>query len=241
MARRRFFVGSIRNGRAELTGDEARHLTRVLRVEPGQQYEISDNQRAWLAEVESARKEHIVFRMLEALDREAEEVRVTLLAALVKFDRYELLLEKATELGVSAIVPVQTARSERGLEHAAPKRIERWRKIAMEASQQSRRAHLPEIEEPAGFKSAIERQAVTRLFLDEGRDGMPLLKALPDRRSVEDSIAVLTGPEGGWTDAERESAVSAGWVRVSLGRRILRAETAAMAAVAIIQAAWQIE
>ena len=241
MARRRFFVDSIRNGRAELTGEEARHLTRVLRVEPGQHYEISDNRHAWVAEVESARKEHIIFRMLEALDPESDGVRVTLLASMIKFDRYELLLEKATELGVSVIVPVQTARSERGLEHAAPKRIERWRKIAMEASQQSRRSHLPEIEEPVEFKAAIDRKAAARLFLDEARDGTPLLKALPDARTAEDTVAVLTGPEGGWTDAEREAAIAAGWRQVSLGRRILRAETAAIAALALIQAAWQIE
>src|SRR5437016_1608709 len=100
MARRRFFVGEIRNGRAELTGDDARHLTKVLRVEAGQQYEISDNRRAYLAEVERATKEHVVFHVGEALDPEPDEVRVTLLAALIKFDHYELLVEKATELGV---------------------------------------------------------------------------------------------------------------------------------------------
>lgn len=234
-------MDSIRNGRAELTGDDARHLTRVLRVEAGQQYEISDNQRAYLAEVESARKEYIVFRTVEALGPEPDEVRVTLLAALVKFDHYELLVEKATELGASVIVPVRAARSEHGLERAALKRIDRWRKIAMEASQQSRRAHLPGIEEPVEFQSAIARQAGSRLFLDEARCGMPLLKALPDACSAEDSIAVLTGPEGGWADAEREAAIAAGWTQVSLGRRILRAETAAIAALALIQAAWQIE
>lgn len=237
MARRRFFVGAIRNGRAELTGEDARHLTRVLRVEAGQQYEISDNRRAYLAEVESARKEHVVFRVEEALDPEPDEARVILLAALIKFDRYELLVEKATELGVSAIVPVRTARSEPGLERAAVKRMERWRKIAVEASQQSRRTRLPEIEEPVEFQTAVMRQAGSRLFLDEGQ-GRPLLRSLG---TPEDSIAVLTGPEGGWTDAEREAAVGAGWVQVSLGRRILRAETAGIAALALIQAAGQVE
>src|SRR4051794_10543291 len=129
MARRRFFVNEVRNGRAELTGDDARHLTRVLRVEPGQSYEISDNRRAYLAEVETARKEHVVFRVSETLQAEPPQVSVSVLAALIKFEHFELLVEKATELGAAEIVPVQTARSEHGLERAALKRIERWRRI----------------------------------------------------------------------------------------------------------------
>src|SRR5262252_3259869 len=118
MARRRFFVNATHSGRAELSGDEAAHLTRVLRVEAGQKYEISDNSRAYLAEVESARKSRVVFRIVEALDPEPGGIEVTLLTALIKFDRFELLIEKATELGVAAIVPVRTVRSEHGLEKA---------------------------------------------------------------------------------------------------------------------------
>ena len=148
MARRRFFVNAIHSRHAELTGEDAAHLTRVLRVEAGQQYEISDNRRAYLAEVESARKNRVVFRVIEMLDPEPGEVELTLLSALIKFDRFELLIEKATELGVAAIVPVRTVRCEHGLEKAAVKRIERWRRIAVEASEQSRRTHLPHIPDP---------------------------------------------------------------------------------------------
>src|SRR6202046_4056248 len=150
--RRRFFVDEVRSGRAEISGDDARHLTRVLRVEPGQRYEISDNRHVYLAEVDTARKEHVTFRTLEKLAEPAPAVRMILCAALIKFDHFEWMIEKATELGVSEIVPVETIRSERGLERAAWKRIERWRRIALESSQQSRRAYLPEVSEPKSLR-----------------------------------------------------------------------------------------
>src|SRR5262245_57911979 len=118
MSRRRFFVDEIRNGTAELTGDEARHLTQVLRVETGQRYEISDNQRVYLAEVDLARKQHVVFRILETLPEPEPPSKLTLLVALIKFERLELLLEKATELGVGTIRLVKAERSEKGLDLA---------------------------------------------------------------------------------------------------------------------------
>src|SRR5882724_3165679 len=102
--RRRFFVEEVRSGKAEISGDDARHLTRVLRVEPGQRYELSDNRSVYLAEVETARKEHVVFRTVEKLESPAPSVEVILCAALIKFDHFEWMIEKATELGVAEIV-----------------------------------------------------------------------------------------------------------------------------------------
>src|SRR5580698_10330377 len=172
--RRRFFVDEVRNGRAELSGDDARHLTRVLRVEPGQRYEISDNRNVYLAEIETARKERVVFRTLEKIEAPPLPVRIALYAALFKFDRFEWMIEKATELGVAEIVPVETIRSERGLERAARKRVERWRRTAVEASQQSRRAFLPVVREPLRFQDAVSIDAPRRYALDE-KPGAPRL------------------------------------------------------------------
>ena len=140
--RRRFFVDEVRNGHAHIDGDAAKHLTNVLRVEVGQKYEISDNRQAWLAEVESARKSDVVFRTLEKLEPEPQRVRVTLCAALVKFDHFEWMIEKTTELGVAEIVPVIATRTERGLDKAAEKRVERWRRIGLEASQDRKSTRL---------------------------------------------------------------------------------------------------
>jgi 16S rRNA (uracil1498-N3)-methyltransferase len=239
MARRRFFVDILRNGLAELHGEEARHLTRVLRVEPGQRYEISDNHTAYLAEIDEARGERVVFRVLEPIPAPAPVVSITLLASIVKFDRFEWIVEKATELGVERIVPVAAARTEKGLFEASAKRTERWLRIAREASQQSRRVRLPEIPPAVRFERAVAETADYRCFLDETA-APPLLSTLPDTRTAADRIAALLGPEGGWTDAERQLAAASGWRAASLGPQILRTETAAVAALAILANAWMV-
>ena len=236
--RRRFFVDEVRNGHAEIADEDARHLTRVLRVEPGQRYEISDNQRVYLAEIESARKDRVIFRTLQSVETQPLPVHLILCAALIKFDHFEWMIEKATELGVAEIVPVETIRSERGLERAAPKRLERWRRILLEASQQSRRAQLPKIDEPIPFREVLLRGDVHRFALDEDTAAPPMLGALPDRRIHGESVALLAGPEGGWVDEERAAFSEAGWSPVSLGPLILRAETAALAGLALVSAAW---
>jgi len=230
--RRRFFVDQVRNGHAEINGEDARHLTRVLRVEEGQRFEISDNQNVYLAEVEAAHKERVLFRTVEKMAVPTPSVHLRLYAALIKFDHFEWMIEKATELGVAEIVPFEAIRSERGLERAARKRIERWRRIALEASQQSRRDRLPDVRDPINFAGAVSDSAAFRVVLDEEPGGLPLMSALPKERPND--VALLIGPEGGWTDGERETFIAAGWTRVSLGPLILRAETAALAGLAVL-------
>ena len=237
MARRRFFVDEVRHGAAEILGDEAHHLTRVLRVEPGQKYEISDNRRAFLAEVEEVRKSRVVFRVLEPVESPALPVRITLAVALVKFERLEWLVEKATELGVEAIAPVETDRSEKGLLQAAQKRVERWRRIARESSQQSRRTRMPEVADAVRFSEFSPADFGLRYVLDE-EASRPMLDVFPAERSQQDRVCLLIGPEGGWSDAERQRMPDI-WTPVSLGHQILRTETASLAAIAIVSAAWQ--
>jgi 16S rRNA (uracil1498-N3)-methyltransferase len=235
VARRRFFVDQIRAGAAELLGDDARHLTRVLRVEPGQRFEITDNEQAWLAEIEEARGERVVFRVVEPIPYVPPPARILLCASLIKFDRFEWLVEKATELGVERILPFEAARTEKGLLDAARKRTERWQRIARESSQQARRTRLPEILPAVRFGAALQESAAHRYFLDEAI-APPLLRHIPEER--QESVALLSGPEGGWTDPEREQARVAGWTAVSLGPLVLRAETAVCAAIAVVQNAW---
>jgi 16S rRNA (uracil1498-N3)-methyltransferase len=237
VARRRFFVDQIRHGRAVLAGDDARHLRQVLRAETGQRYEICDNRDVYLAEIEAVRKDEVSFQALEKLPVEPPPLELSLLIALTKFDRFEWAIEKATELGVAAIVPLETERSEKGLERAALKRLERWRKIARESSQQSRRARMPEVSDPAGLERALAIPGANRYFLDEA-GGTPLLSAVPQHRASSDKVMLAVGPEGGWTDPERQLARRLGWTPVSLGPLILRAETAAIAATAVVVSAW---
>ncbi|MGA2592778.1 MAG: RsmE family RNA methyltransferase [Bryobacteraceae bacterium] len=240
MARRRFLVDHIRDNTAELRGEDARHLARVLRAELGQQYEISDGASVYLAEISAIERDRIVFHALTALDSPPTPVRITLLAALIKFDHFEWLIEKATELGVAAIMPVNAARSDKGLLEAARKRAERWRRIVHESSQQARRLSPPEIAAPQPLAASIALPFARRYFLDEKPGAPPLLSAipLPAERRVSDSVALLTGPEGGWTEPERTSALAAGWAPASLGPFILRAETAAVTAAGTLIHAW---
>src|SRR5665213_2844423 len=199
MARRRFFVNEVRGGRAEITGESAHHLTRVLRVEAGQKYEITDNHRVWLAEVAAARRALVEFTVIEELAAGPEPAQTTLYLALIKFDRFEWALEKATELGVTRIVPVQTQRSERGLEEGARKRVERWRRIAHEASEQSRRLRAPEIADPLRFSKILAETAGSSLWLDEKPGAPPLIKVINAASAgIGNSVAVAVGPEGGW-------------------------------------------
>jgi 16S rRNA (uracil1498-N3)-methyltransferase len=228
MARRRFFVDEIRDGVATLTGDDAAHLTRVLRVEAGQRFEISDNREVWLSEIAEARKSRVEFRVLESIPAVPGLPPIDLYAALFKLDRYEWMIEKATELGVARIVPVETERSERGLFEASHKRVERWRKIAREASQQSRRTRMPVIGDAIRFRGLqVEGD---RYLLDEA-PGTPKIHIAG---AHSPTTSLLLGPEGGWTDGERAAATAAGWMASSLGPQVLRAETAAIAALAVV-------
>lgn len=231
MARRLFFVPEVRREEAEITGDAAQHLVRVLRVAEGQQFDLSDNLHLYSATVSSARKSSVVFRITERLPDQPAVPDVTLLASLFKFDHFEWLLEKATELNVARIIPVIAERSERGLSEAALKRKDRWERILLEASQQSRRMVRPAMEAPARLAEAREIASTHKILLDELRQGPPLVRLRP---GIGDNVAVLLGPEGGWTERERESLVKSGWAPYNLGPNILRAETAGMAALAVL-------
>jgi 16S rRNA (uracil1498-N3)-methyltransferase len=238
MARRRFFVDAVKGDRAQLSGETADHLRRVLRAEPSQKFEISDNNQVYLAEIADIGKNLVTFRILEQIETPTPPVRLILLASLIKFDRFEWILEKATELGIEELIPVEAARSEKGLDKAAAKRLERWRRIALESSQQSRRARLPEISPCIPFDQGLNTPGLHRYFLEEEQGAPPVLSILPEARSSEDRICLLAGPEGGWTGEERVAASTRGWQQVSLGPHILRAETAAIAALAILGSAW---
>lgn len=226
---------AVRAGEAELAGDDAKHLTQVLRVEAGQQYEICDNENVYLAEVTVARKSQVVFRVAERLEAPEPPTPLTLLVSLIRYERLEDVFEKGTELGVTAFQLVKAERSEKGLEAAVPKRMPRWNRIVLEAGQQSRRARLPEINGPISLKNALGIAAAYRLLLDEERTGSSLLDVV----SSAAPAALLIGPEGGWVSPEREAALAAGWHPVSLGPNILRTETAAIAAAAVLRSVFQ--
>lgn len=232
---RRFFVERFEGRRATLQGEGAHHLGRVLRAEPGQQYELSDGTSVWLGRVEHVGKDAIEFTLVEPVAGRAPQMHVVLLLAVVKFDRFEWCLEKATELGAAEIVPLAAARSEKGLLAAAPKRAVRWNKILLESAQQARCLRPPVLRsliDPRAAFSAVGAQHAVPVLLSERSDAPPIRAVLANCEARSAVLAI--GPEGGWTEAEFSAARAAGFTEASLGPQILRTETAVTAALAII-------
>ena len=256
MTRRRFIADTWTSTTATLTGDQALHLARVLRATPGQIFDVVSNGFLHRAEITHVSEAQVDFTLHEELTSDAT-LPLHLLLAVFKFDHMEWAIEKATELGIARITPILARRTEKHLAHAALKRAERWRRIALEASKQSRRTDIPEIADPIALKTALEQEkSSTRILLSETEQSTTLAGALansnpmPNDRvphpsqshregwDVNSNPSIIThalaiGPEGGWTPEEMTLFTQHKWRPVTLGSRILRAETAAIAAIAI--------
>jgi len=239
MTRRRFIANLWTPTTATLTGDQAIHLAHVLRAEPGQVYDIVSNGFLHRAEITSVTESRVDFALHEELSSDAA-LPLHLLLAVFKFDHMEWAIEKATELGIARITPILARRTEKHLAQAALKRSERWRRIALEASKQSRRTDIPEIANPIALKPALElEQSPTRILLSETEQATTLTTALENSQrttaseAASQNVALAIGPEGGWTPEEMSLFAQHQWQPVTLGPRILRAETAAIAAIAI--------
>jgi 16S rRNA (uracil1498-N3)-methyltransferase len=244
--RRRFFVDQFQNQRASMNGEAAHHLGRVLRAQPGQLYELSDGTSVWLGRIETVTRDQVDFDLIEQLTANLSRLKTTLLLSIVKFDSFEWALEKATELGVTRIIPISAARSEKALLAAAPKRAARWQKILLESSQQSRRVQLPALDPLTKAESAFANAprgagppgtakfpyGGLKLLLSESSETTPLRAILSGVRETD--VALAVGPEGGWTEPEFAAAHAAKFREASLGNLILRTETAVVAALATL-------
>src|ERR1700677_1105714 len=241
MTRRRWIADRWTATTASLTGDQAAHLARVLRAEPGQIYDVVSNGFLHRAEILSVSDAEVLFTLHEQLESDAA-LPLHHLLAIFKFDHMEWAIEKATELGVARITPILARRTEKHLAQAALKRTDRWRRIALESAKQSRRTDIPEIADPITLKQALEQEkSPTRILLSETEQTTTLTAALEksDRPTRYESVAptleithaLAIGPEGGWTPEEITLFLHHQWQPVTLGPRILRAETAAIAAI----------
>jgi 16S rRNA (uracil1498-N3)-methyltransferase len=232
MTRRRWIADEVSGNTAALTGVHADHLMRVLRARVGQEFDIAAGPSVRRGRITAITADRIDFELGEEVAA-APAANVTLLLAVFKFDRMEWAIEKCTELGVLRIVPVIARRTDTHLAAAATKRTERWRRIALEASEQSRRSAPPEITTPLKLREAVNSAGALRIVLAESEQGTQLRDALA-APSIEGEILLAVGPEGGWTEDELQLFQKSGWVSASLGPTILRAETAAIAATAIV-------
>ncbi|MBI2682578.1 MAG: 16S rRNA (uracil(1498)-N(3))-methyltransferase [Acidobacteriales bacterium] len=233
MTRRLWIADEHSATHAAITGANARHLAQVLRAQAGQQFEVSCDGVIFLGRITSVVPERVEFELLEKIEARPLPA-VSLLLSVFKFDRMEWAIEKATELGVAEIYPVIARRTEAHLAKAVAKRVERWRKIAREASQQSRRAAEPVIAEPTKLKQAIgdTKHMPLRYVLAETEQAQTLAAALREADAAS-AVLLAVGPEGGWSADELELFREHGWHSVSLGPTILRAETAAIAALSL--------
>ncbi len=232
MTRRRWIADEVSGNTAALVGPHAEHLSRVLRARVGQEFDIATGDQVRRGRIIHVEAQRVELELGDIVPT-AVSTLVTLLLAIFKFDRMEWAVEKCTELGVARIVPVIAQRTEPHLAAAAAKRVERWRRIARQAAEQSRRSSPPEISGPLKLKDALSQPADIRVVLSESEQDLNLKDAMATQPG---SISLAVGPEGGWTERELQLFRDAGWVSASLGSMILRAETAAIAATAVILA-----
>jgi 16S rRNA (uracil1498-N3)-methyltransferase len=231
MTRRRWIADEFSADRAALTGEHAAHLARTLRARVGQEFEVACGDQVRHATIISVADDRVDFTLGPEVAA-GTATPITLLLAIFKFDRMEWAIEKCTELNVTTIVPVIARRTEKHLALAAKKRAERWRRIAREASEQSRRITPPEIADPVRLAEALNLTAELRIVLAETEREATLRDILRPAADAS-SLALAIGPEGGWTHDELSSFQTSQWIAASLGDGILRAETAAIAALAI--------
>lgn len=241
----RFFAPSLDPGdeTAVLPRDEAEHLTRVLRLGPGDNVSVFDGRgHEFLARIVTANRRDVRVQVLSRTEPAAESsVALTLVQAVLKTDKMDDIVRDAVMLGVAAVQPVVTTRTEgtvAALVRSA--RVDRWKRVALASVKQSRRAVVPEIRTPLSFESWLEEPhpPETLMLVEPGTsaDAESLSTVRDGKIPVEAAIAV--GPEGGWTEGEWTAARARGIRLVTLGRRTLRADAVPVAAISVLQYLW---
>lgn len=231
---RRFFApkNSFAGGRVQLDADETRHLRDVLRLHIDDEVAVFDGEgNEFRCSIRQIGKKVTELEVIEKSEPASPEsaFEITIAATILNGEKYDLIIQKAVELGVTTLIPLQTIRCDVKLKDAE-KRLDRWRRIALEATKQSGRAKLMRIAEPTAFDRLISNSKGENVVLFSERDGDGFSTITAGKK-----IIALFGPKGGWDDSELAEARSNGIKVVTLGGRILRAETAAIAITAILQ------
>jgi len=235
MTRRRWIADEVSGNRAALLGEHARHLAQVLRAQIGQEFEISTGTDVRLGRICNLQPDRVEFDLEDPVPS-PNAWPITIVLSIFKFDRMEWAIEKCVELGVARIIPLIAARTGSHLSSAAPKRVERWKRIAKQASEQSRRSSAPEISSPLRLHQLLAETRGSRVVFSEVEEETTLAEAIP---SQVEAVTLAFGPEGGWKEDELARFRAEGWAFASLGPTILRAETAAIAAVAVCHSIFQ--
>jgi 16S rRNA (uracil1498-N3)-methyltransferase len=200
----------------------------------GQEFDITTGEAVRRGRITAIAQDRVEFELGDEIPAPVAS-QVTVVLSIFKFDRMEWAIEKCTELGAKRIVPAIAQRTDAHLADAAAKRVDRWRRIARQAAEQSRRVSPPDISEPLKLKDVVALSGNLKIVLSEAETGAMLKDVLQTHPNHGDVVLAL-GPEGGWTDDELKSFQEAGWISASLGNTILRAETAAIASLAVVLA-----
>jgi 16S rRNA (uracil1498-N3)-methyltransferase len=238
MTRRRWIAEHWDEATATLSGAQAEHMARVLRAQPGMEADVVAGGHVFHAEVAAVAPNEVRFNLIAEIEADPA-LPITLVVSIFKYDHMEWGIEKATELGVAAIVPVIARRTEKHLAQGAVKRVERWRRIAHEAAKQSRRSDVPLIHDPAPLADRVRAASdAIRIVLAEQERSTTLRTVVDEAvNAAQGELPILElafGPEGGWAPDEEALFDANGWRAASLGPRILRAETATIAALAVV-------
>jgi len=239
MTRRRFYAPpdsfNVTLRTVTLGPDEARHLRDVLRLESGAEVNVFDGRgREFRCTVTAGKRDSAELRIEAEVEpaKPESQLQLNLCVALLKGEKFDLVVQKTTELGVKKITPLITRYADIRIRDAADasKRVARWQRIALEAAKQSGRAFVPEISSPISFEAALEVDGLGVMFSERGGKALEHLA-----QSAPQSVTALVGSEGGWSDEEIESARARNFHVITLGGRILRAETAAITVTALMQ------
>jgi 16S rRNA (uracil1498-N3)-methyltransferase len=238
VTRRRWIAEHWDEATATIVGAQAEHMARVLRAQPGMEADVVAGGHVFHAEVAAVAPIEVRFNLIAEVQADPA-LPVTLVLSIYKFDRMEWALEKATELGVAAVAPMIARRTEKHLALAAETRAERWRRIVHEAAQQSRRSDLPLVYDVTPLAERVRAASqASRIVLAEQERTTTLSHALDETVAAAademPTLEIAIGPEGGWAPEEEALFDANGWIAASLGPRILRAETAAIAALAVV-------
>ena len=230
-----FFVseGQINGENAYIEGSDVNHIVNVLRMKPGEELLISvKGDWDYLCKIVDIETDRVNLKVLESMEQRELPVNITLLQGIPKSDKLEMIIQKAVELGVSEIIPVKTKRVVVKIdEKKVDTKVNRWNAIAESAAKQSKRSIIPKVHEPMSIDNALEivKDFGVKLIPYENADGIDKTRKILDSMDKTKNIAVFIGPEGGFEEAEVERIKNSGFEVITLGKRILRTETAGLA------------
>ena len=230
-----FFVSEeqINGENAYIEGSDVNHIANVLRMKPGEELLISvKGDWDYLCKIDDIETDRVNLKVLESMEQRELPVNITLLQGIPKSDKLEMIIQKAVELGVSEIIPVKTKRVVVKIdEKKVDTKVNRWNAIAESAAKQSKRSIVPKVYEPMSIDNALEivKDFGVKLIPYENADGIDKTRKILDNMDKTKNIAVFIGPEGGFEESEVERIKNSGFEVITLGKRILRTETAGLA------------